>query len=238
MHLAEIDQISISGDSLLHKARAVSKLILTTLLLASFILTNDAIKLGVLMGVVFALFLFSKVPLHQLGHLILYPVFFSIFFAILRLQQSWVLGLIVLQKAVGAAMTMILLISTTPYVDVFAVLSLFMPKLLVDILLFTYRSLFILIGQIENLLKSIKLRGGYRPFSLIANLRNIAGAFGILIIHSFEMSDRMYKIYSLRGYQGGIPVTVDIFPLRKVDYIIIILGFITLAGVVIPWSLS
>ena len=237
MHLAEIDQISISGDSLLHQARAISKLILTTLLLASIILTNDAVRLGMIMGVIFILLLFSKVPLMQLGHLILYPVFFSVLFAILRLQQSWVLGLIVLQKAVGAAMTMVLLISTTPYVDVFAVLSLFMPKLLVDILLFTYRSLFILIEQIENLMKSLKLRGGYRPFSLIANLRNIAGAFGILIIHSFEMSDRMYKIYSLRGYQGGIPMTVDIFPLKTIDYTIIILGTITLIGTVIPWSL-
>lgn len=237
MHIAEIDQISNTGDSLFHKAKAISKLLLTLFLLTSFIITNDVVKLGALMIIVGLFFFISKVPLGQVGHLIVYPVIFSILFAILRFQQSWILGIIVLQKAVGAAMTMVLLITTTPYVDIFAVFSLFLPKLLVDILLFTYRSLFILIGQIENLVKSIKLRGGYHPYNIIANLKNIGAAIGVMIIHSFEMSDRMYQIYTLRGYKGGIPMTVALWPMKPIDYMIISLGIITLLGTVIPWSL-
>ncbi len=237
MHIAEIDQITINGDSPLHKARAISKLVLTTLLLTSFIVSNELLKLGLLIGLILIFYVISKVRFKQVGHLIIYPIIFSFIFAIIRLQQSWDLGLIILLKSLGSAMSVVLLILTTPYVDIFAVFSLFMPKLLVDILLFTYRSLFILLGQINNLLKSIKLRGGYHPFNILKNLRNIAGAFGVLIIHSFEMSERMYRVYTLRGYDGGIPLTVDLWPLKRIDYIIIIIGIITLLGTVTSWNL-
>ena len=96
---------------------------------------------------------------------------------------------------------MILLITTTSYVDIFRVLSLFLPKLLVDIFLFTYRALFIFIDQIENLIKSMRLRGGYRAFNIFANLKNVAGAIGVMVIHSIDMSNHMYQDFSLKGIQ-------------------------------------
>ena len=55
----------------------------------------------------------------------LYPVFFSLLFALIMMQQSFEAGIIVIFKAVGAALNMILLITTTSYVDIFKVLSLF-----------------------------------------------------------------------------------------------------------------
>ncbi|SDJ99096.1 energy-coupling factor transporter transmembrane component T family protein [Natronincola ferrireducens] len=237
MHLAEIDQISTNGISPLHKAGAVSKIILTLLILSAFIVSNDVVKLSCLIIILFTFFSVGGVPLKQVGHLALYPVFFSIIFALIRAQQGWILGVIIMLKAVGAASTMLLLITTTPYVDIFSFLSLFMPSLLVDIFLFTYRSFFILIDKIESLIKSMRLRGGYKAFNLFSNLKNIAGILGVLIIHSFEMSERMYRIYSLRGYQGRIPLTIDIFPLKIYDYIIIILGIVILVGTVIQWNL-
>lgn len=237
MHIAEIDQLSINGTSIIHQARPISKILLAACLIASLIITSSLLKLGILMGVVLLLLFLGNVPLGQVGHLIIYPIIFSLFFAILQFQQSWLLGMIVLLKAVTSALTMLLLITTTPYVDIFGFLSLFMPTLLVDIFLFTYRSLFILIDQIENLLISMKLRGGYRSFNPIFNLRNITGALGILIIRSFEMSERMFRVYSLRGYQGGIPVTHDFGPLKPLDYYFIGSGLIILIGTVIPWNL-
>ncbi|SCZ01249.1 energy-coupling factor transporter transmembrane component T family protein [Alkaliphilus peptidifermentans] len=237
MHIAEIDYLSNTTDSPLHRMRAVSKSIFSLLVLASFIISNNIYKLSGLILILLILFAIGKIPYNKVFHLVLYPLFFSLLFAFIRLQQSYILGLIVILKASGAALTMILLITTTPYVDIFALLSKFLPKLLVDIFLFTYRSVFILIEQMENLLKSMKLRGGYRSFNLVKNIKNIAGALGIMIIHSYDMNDRMYQIYTLRGYNGGIPITSDNWPLKGRDVLLIFFSVIILLGTVIPWSL-
>ncbi|AOY75900.1 energy-coupling factor transporter transmembrane component T family protein [Clostridium formicaceticum] len=237
MHLADIDQISNNGDSLLHRAGTVSKIALTFFLLSSFIISNDFVRLGCLMVILFLLFILGRIPLKQVMHLAIYPAFFSTIFAFISAQQSWKLGVIVIMKAVGSAFTMLLLITTTPYIDIFAFLSLFMSSLLVDIFMFTYRSFFILIHKIQNSMKSIRLRGGYRPFNLWMNLKSAAGILGVLVIHSFEMSERMYKIYALRGYKGGIPLNTEIFPLKAIDVGIIIFGIVILVGTVIPWKI-
>ena len=237
MHLAEIDYISNNGESMLHRCRVFSKFILILCLLASLLLTNSLLKLSVLIAIIMMLFLISKVSFKKIVHLALYPVFFSLIFALIMSRQSLVLAGVIILRALGAGLSMLLLITTTPYVDVFSFLSLFMPSLLVDIFIFTYRSFFILIEKIESLMKSIKLKGGHKTLNICKNLNNIAGAIGVLIIHSFEMSERMYKVYTLRGYNGRIPLNVELFPLKAFDFAIISASIIILVGTVIPWSL-
>lgn len=237
MHIADIDQLAINGTSLLHHRSPLPKILLTLCLLASIILSKNLVVLAVLMGLVLVLLRVARVPLGQVLHLVAYPLVFSLLFSIMQFQHSFVLGLLVLLKAVGAGLTMLFLITTTSYVDIFGFFSLFMPALLVDVFLFTYRSLFILLEQIEHLLKSMKLRGGYRAYNPFFNLKGIAGALGVLIIRSFEMAERMYQIYTLRGYQGGIPINNHFWPFKPLDYGIILLGLITLTGTVISWNL-
>ena len=119
--------------------------------------------------------LLSKVNLRSILHLAAYPVVFSLIFALIRMQQSWVLGVLVLIKAMGAALNMLLLLATTPYTDLFGVLSYVLPGVIIDVFLFTYRSLFILLDKLENVVKSIRLRGGFHPIRIIFNLKNAAG---------------------------------------------------------------
>ncbi len=132
---------------------------------------------------------------------------------------------------------MIWLILTTPYVEIFSILSIIFPSLVVDILFFTYRSFFILLEKLENIMKNIKLKGGYHFFDIIRNLKNIAGIIGLLIIHSFEMSERMYKIYSLRGYDGKLPQGNIKIINSNLDYLIIAAGIAVFSGVIIPWNI-
>ena len=58
-----------------------------------------------------------------------------------------------------------------------------------------------------------------------------------MIIHSFEMGERMYQIYSLRGYNGGIPVAVGVWPLKARDFAVAVCSVLILVLVVIPWNL-
>ncbi len=237
MHIAEIDNLSLNGNSILHKAGTISKVILTLLILISIIVSKDLYRLSGLISIVLALFVVGKIPIVQIGHLALYPALFSVFFAVLSAQQGWVAGLVIILKAVGAALTMLLLITTTPYVDVFSVFSLFMPSLIVDIFLMTYRSFFIIADKLNNLLTSIRLKGGYKPWQIVLNFKTIASMLGTLIIQSFEMSERMYKIYELRGYSGKIPIRTDLKPATKLDFLLCLAGLIILTGTVIPWKI-
>lgn len=236
MHLAEMDLLANTGQSFLHKSNVTTKLIFTILMLSAIISAN---KLGILIFlavVLLVMFMLAKVPMLKVLHLALYPAFFSLLFALIKFQDSVFAGLTVILKAVGAALTMILLISTTPYVDIFACLSAVLPRILVDIFFFTYRAVFILLEKAENLFKSIKLRGGYSPLALLYNFRNVSHMIGALIIHSFEMGDRMHKIFSLRGFNGYIHVEVKWFQFNSNDIIIVGLGIFIFIGTVMPWN--
>jgi cobalt/nickel transport system permease protein len=237
MHLWAIDQIANDNRSFFHGAGVPSKLLLVLVFLGGFIMSNHIVKLGVLMGILVLLFIVARVPVVEIGHLILYPAFFSLLFALLKMQESWVAGLMIIFRGVGAALATLFLLFTTPSVEIFAFLSIFLPRLFVDILLFTYRSFFILIDEVENLLRNIKLRGGYHPFNFFMNIKNMAAMVGLVIVHSFDMSERMYKIYLLRGYNGGIPTIRKWWSLTYVDSIIMLFSVFLLFGMVFLWNL-
>ncbi len=231
MHLAEIDRISNNTYSYFHRARVASKLFFTVLMVAAFIMSDTIVKGLGLLGVVLLSFWIGKVPIRIVLQLALYPAFFSFIFALLEMGNSIGGGLMIILRAVGAGMTMALLITTTPYTDLFSFLSLWMPTLLVDVFMFTYRGVFILIEKTTNLMKSMRLRGGYHSFNIFKNTKNIVGTIGVIIITSFDMSERMYRIYSLRGYRGGIKSDVELWPLRIEDVLIMLVAIGAMIGV-------
>lgn len=237
MNLAHIDNISTNGKTKIHKSGAAAKMIFAVLLIFGFLFSTEIKKIVILIFIIIIMSLISEIPFKTVIKLLFYPVFFSMVFALLILRESPSMGLLIMLKATGTAFTMIWLILTTPYIEIFSVLNLLFPSVIVDILFFTYRSFFILLGKLEKILRNIKLRGGYYKYNLFKNIKNIAGIMGILIIHSFETSERMYKIYALRGYDGKLPSgNINIITSKK-DYILIITGIIILLGVLIPWKL-
>ncbi len=237
MDIALMDRMASGGKSFFHQARGITKMVFCFSLLVGVVFSENVVKLGGMVVGILGLFLLTGVPFRKILHFTFYPVFFSMLFAVLKLQQSWVEALVLILKAVGAALFMIFLITTTSYVEVFGILSIFLPGLLMDVFLFTYRSFFILLEKIDHLMKSIRLRGGYRSWNLILNLKNIAGAIGVMIIHSFDMNERMYRIYSLRGYKGGIPFHPRLWPLTWNDGKVMITMGIFFVWMVVPWNI-
>jgi cobalt/nickel transport system permease protein len=237
MNLGNIDNISVNGNSIIHKSGGAAKIIFAVFMLSGFLLSSELKKIVFLLTIIILVSLLSEIPLKTAFGLLVYPLFFSSFFALLIISESSQAGLLIILKASGAAFSMIWLILTTPYVEIFSILSIIFPSLVVDILFFTYRSFFILLEKLENIMKSIKLKGGYHFFDIIKNLKNIAGIIGLLIIHSFEMSERMYKIYSLRGYDGKLPQGNIKIINSNFDYLIIAAGIAVFTGVIIPWNI-
>lgn len=233
MHLAEIDYISNTQTSIFHQAKAASKVIFAVLMLTAIISTADVIILSLILAVILTIFVLAKIPIIKIGHLALYPAFFSTIFALIYSQGVWEVGLLIVLKALCAALVMIFLIATTPYVDLFSFLALIMPRLLVDIFFFTYRAVFVLISKSENIFRTIRLRGGYRHISWLINIRCAAGMVGILMLEAIAMGERMHKIYCLRGYSEFVSGPVDVWPLCYKDVLMLTLGAAVLTGVVL-----
>lgn len=220
MDLAFIDLTANRGGSVLHRSSAISKFLFTFALIFSIVLANHLTQLFLISGILVIGYFLAGLGFREVGHYALYPAFFSLIFAIFKFTISFSAGFTVILKAVTAALALLLFIFTTPYPEIFGILRKFLPGILVDGMFFTYRIFFILIKEVQNLLMHIRLRGGYQPLRLISNLKNIAGALGVLFIHSFDLSERMYQMLSIRGYTGHLH-TERLIRFRTQDYILV-----------------
>lgn len=204
MDLAYIDQLSNSGDGLLNRCSVIPKVLLTGTFVLLTIFSHRLPYELFFFVLLVILHLFNKMPVGKIFHLVLYPVFFSLIFALIRFSYSMEEGFVLIFKATNSALAMILLITTTPYTKVFSLLRLFLPGVLVDGMFFTYRIFFILLEKIGNALTVLKLRGELRLGNVLFYLKHLAGVIGLVFINAFAMSERMYSIYSLRGYEGKL----------------------------------
>ena len=233
MHLADIDYQALSKESCLHHRRVDAKLLSAAFMLIAVLAAQTITPLVVILCFLFVALLSSKLALKTILHLSFYPLFFSSLFIAILWSSNATLGLLSIFKALSSAWIMISLVATTPYVDIFASLSKVLPSLLVDLFLFTYRSFFILIEKVSDLIKVIRLRGGYHPYHPIRNIKNFSSALALLFVRSFEMNDRMYQIYSLRGYQGKLPLREEHRPWSIHEGIILLIGLGCMLGALI-----
>ena len=204
LHLADIDYLAFQGNSLWHKASALSKLFFTLVIICVVVISRELPLLLFTLALTLALLVLAGVPLRSFCHLLLYPALFASIFAFSRLGTSWVGAALVLVKSLTAATALILLITTTCIPAIFGCLRLLLPPLIADALLLTYRSFFTLLGQLGSFMTALRLKGGYAPLKIMLNLRSAAGALGVLLIHSLEASERMHRVLVLRGYRPGI----------------------------------
>lgn len=202
MDLAYLDYLAAHGDSPLHKASVPSKFFMLFIFISFIIISPSVVFLALSGIIILTLFPLSRLPLKKFAHLLFYPLFFSLVFALSGLGGTLSPAALVL-KAVNTAALLILLLSTTPYYRIFGLLSVFLPALLVDILFISYRSFFILIRQMSGLFTALRLRGGLQRGRIFSNLRNITSALAVTLLRSFDLSERLYQILQLRGYQQG-----------------------------------
>jgi cobalt/nickel transport system permease protein len=230
MHLADIDYQALSKKSWLHDRRTDVKLISSALILLAVLITQNITTLVVILNFLFISLMVTRLSVKTVLHLSFFPLFFSSLFIGLLWNTNPQLGLISLLKAVSSAWIMISLVASSAYVDIFATISKILPSLIVDLFLFTYRSFFILIEKMSDLIRIIRLRGGYHPYHPIRNIKNFSSALALLFLRAFEMNDRMYQIYTLRGYQGKLPLREEQKPFKMDDGVLILISLGLMIG--------
>lgn len=204
MDVAIIDYYANHGTSFLHKARAPWKIAFTALVIASVILTRDIYILLCIYLTLVTLAVWTRLPVSRILAIAAYPALFALIFAFAVWNGNWIRAGVIVLKALSAALTMVLLIVTTPYPDVFNVIRPIMPKIIAEALFVTYRSVFILLELTDELIKALKVRGGITRRKYIANLKNFSSGIGLLLVKGFDFSEKFYGMMHVRGYSGRI----------------------------------
>ncbi len=202
MDIGIIDYYANSGKSFLHRALPFYKMVSIALVLLSIVITSDFIVLLSIYLMLTGLVILTRLPFFKIISIAAYPGIFALLFAISSLNGDWIMPATIVLKALGAALAMVILITTTPYPSVFATLSPFLPRLILEGLYLTYRSLFILLGLMGNLFRALKIRGGFGQRSYIKNVRNFVSGIGLLLIRGLDLSERLYGVMQVRGYGG------------------------------------
>lgn len=130
----------------------------------------------------------------------------------------------------------ILLTATTPFPDLMhALRHLRVPAVLVSILGFMYRYLFVLVDEAQRLLRaraarSARAADGSGGGSLLWRARVAGGMVGQLFLRSYERSERVYNAMLARGYRGQL-LTMNPHVMTRRDWLAAAMAVALLAGI-------
>jgi cobalt/nickel transport system permease protein len=126
-------------------------------------------------------------------------------------------------------LTVIGLLSTSPVFDlVYALQSLRLPNKLVQLFFFSYRYIPVIYSEYERLHNAMKLRG-FRAGTNLHTYRSYAYLVGMLLLRSYERSQRVYQAMLLRGFDGKFR-TIRELHMRRWDVVVAGSAMIYLIG--------
>lgn len=204
MDIAAIDYWANSRTSVIHRASPLGKGLAALAFVAAVVLaTSPYLLLAVYLMLLAGVFA-TRLPAVRLVMIAAYPTLFALLFAVSRWNGDLATPAVIFLKALTAAQAMVILITTTPYPDIFAGLGKLMPTLLADGLFITYRSFFLLLREMGRMLKALRLRGGMQPGRPLQQLGNVSRALGSLLVRAIDLSERLYAVLRVRGYRGRL----------------------------------
>lgn len=203
-------------NSPIHRWEPRTKLIGLTIFIFAIAFLSQISLLLIALSIAGLLFIVSKIPLTFLLKSLRLPAFFIAIIGIMLIFFSsgttlFSIGSISIKReGIEAAATIgirffsiitlvIVLFGTTQFVSIMKALRSFgLSNILIDMAMFTYRYLFELLEQLEQMQLSMRLRGFKR--NKLKNITKIASLMGTLFIRSYEKSERVYNAMVIRGY--------------------------------------
>jgi cobalt/nickel transport system permease protein len=119
-------------------------------------------------------------------------------------------------KATAIVVMTIPLFGTNPFpVTIAALGNLKIPQLIIQMILLSYRYLYVFANEMQRMATAMKSRG-FRARTNVRTLRTIGNFVGVLVVRSFERTERVYDAMLSRGYAGKSP-RLETPPLGGVD---------------------
>ena len=207
MDIGTVDLWATHYRSWLHSATLAAKVVLVVAVLLTVMLADHVLLLLATYAFVLALLLTTPLPVVTLSATSLYTVLFVAVFAVSRWDGTWLTLLTIVAKAPTMALVILLLVTTTPYPRIFALISRFLPALVAESLLMAYRAIFVLLELTRRLLLTLRLRGGLGGGSPWQRVKNLSMGLGLVFVHSMDYLQRLYTVMRLRGYAGRVAAT-------------------------------
>jgi len=141
------------------------------------------------------------------GHVPLFSV--DLFgFKVVACRDGLMEGLIIGSRIIGAVSILTILGFSTPFTEFMASLSwLKIPKGFIEIMVFAYRYIFVLLDESVVIYNAQKIRLGYS--SMKRSLSSFSTLTGSLILKAFDHSQNTAMAMVQRGYDGHIPMATE-----------------------------
>lgn len=131
--------------------------------------------------------------------------------------RGLLLALLICLKASAIALLVEPLVATSGFsVTIQALARLRVPAVVCQMLLLAYRYIFVFQEEVGRMGKGMRSRG-FRKRTDVETLRTMGNFLGMLMVRSFERTERVYDAMLARGYDGEVPSTIE-FQLRKSDW--------------------
>jgi len=140
---------------------------------------------------------------------------------VLGLPFAWEglrLAVLIVLKAMAIVLTAYALFGSSRFdISMLALQRLKCPGIIVQMLLFTYRYVFVFLAEMRRMDTAMAARGFVKKADR-RTLRVIGNFVGTLLVRSFERTERIYKAMLSKGYQGEFHTLVD-FEARGIDWV-------------------
>ncbi len=217
MSLATLDWWAHGYTSWLHGTTVAAKWALIGSAVTVAIWSQHPLTLATAVALLAAALASTPLPLRVLVIAAVAPLLFFGLYAVGMWDTSDPRGSaialgVVLGKGMVTTLAWVGVAATTPYPRLFGPLLRFLPRILSDGLLLSYRALFLLFDRAGHLWLALRLRAGLSRRSLRHNGRALGGGMALLLVQAFDLSQRTYEVLHLRGYQGRLGAPVSIRP--------------------------
>lgn len=118
---------------------------------------------------------------------------------------------------------------TTKYNDVAYLLGRLLPRPIDQIALLTYRTTFVMIETLEDLVKAALSRGANLS-EFWSNKRLYARILGMTMLSAIEQSERLVKSMEARGYNGDITLYGDVSRPPIHELLIVVGSYVAVVG--------
>lgn len=187
---------------------AATSLLVAILLLLASRLPLSFVMHGVKWVVLFLLPFFIIMPLSYPGNAA---------FSIASFSFAWEgvqLATLIVTKALAIVLLAYAIFGSTRFdIAMISLQHLKCPKIIVQMLLFTYRYLFVFLNEMKRMDTAMSARGFVKKFNYYT-LKTIGNFIGTLLIRSFERTERIYKAMLSKGYTGEFFTLVEFHATR------------------------
>ena len=226
MHLPEIDKFA-HLKSPLHSWDPRVKIISISILILSIVLLKDprVAFLGLILAII--LVFLSKIPFSFVFVHLRWVLFFVLaLFIILSLttpgnllmrlsflsisREGVRLSLLISLRAISAALLIFPMIGTMRFnLSLKTLQKIRIPDKLIQLLMFTYRYIFLFLDEEKRIFMAANSRGWVRKTNLFT-LKTTGNLVGMLLIRSFERTERIRDAMVSRGYSGRLKTLDDL----------------------------